>query len=192
METAQTVSHLENLAAEEMKSATRFFDALAPEVCSAFVMEACRVLDYEHVLNRISSNPIHHRYYPEFDLLVRGWNPFLGLALPRMALMNGVPMTESTQQSRAQIRSLLTALGTCSIVRKSASMLLRVSLATCAADRPGAVATEDRTALSLLIRRPDTSIRHVGISNTPADFFRATYPPRIERLEFSTRLRRGF
>lgn len=79
-------------------------------------------MDYEHVGQLMSKNGPSYSF-PEFDTLVRGWNPFLALALPRMAAMQGIPIQESTEEFRAHVRSILYVLGSYSVIRKAAEMV---------------------------------------------------------------------
>jgi hypothetical protein len=135
------------LAGEEYGAAVQFFDGMSAEICSLYVMEACRVMDYEHVLNFISRNPNHRLPAPEFDTLVRGWNPFMALALPRMAEMGGIPIRESTAEFRGHIRALLYSLGSYSVVKKAVEML-RAGMVT-ASEGEGHISIHlhDRTAI---------------------------------------------
>jgi hypothetical protein len=48
---------------------------------AGWLVEAARVMDYEHLMNS-SDAESDHLQYTEFDMLTRGWNSLLALLLP--------------------------------------------------------------------------------------------------------------
>lgn len=97
------------------------FDAM---LCTAILIEAARVIDYENVLIDSSEDESHHLPYPAFDVMSRGWNPLLHYALPRLPKTVGIPIQESTATTRSHARSLLHAFGKCAVLQKAADMAL--------------------------------------------------------------------
>lgn len=98
-------------------------------LCTAIVIEAARVIDYENVLMGSSENEGHHLPYPAFDVMCRGWNPLLHYALPRLPRVAGIPFQESTPTTRSHARSLLHSFGKCAVLQKAADMALHGLLA---------------------------------------------------------------
>lgn len=93
-------------------------------LCTAILIEAARVIDYENVLMGSSEDESHHLPYPAFDVMSRGWNPLLHYALPRLPKTVGIPIQESTATTRSHARSLLHAFGKCAVLQKAAEMAL--------------------------------------------------------------------
>ena len=93
-------------------------------LCTAILIEAARVIDYENVLMGSSEDESHHLPYPAFDIMSRGWNLLLHYALPRLPKTVGIPIQESTATTRSHARSLLHAFGKCAILQKAADMSL--------------------------------------------------------------------
>ena len=122
-ETKDFAERIRRLADSEMQKADRYFHECTPETCSVFLMEACRVMDLQHVTQLLSANPGHHIPRPEFDTLVRGWNPLLSILLPKIAEADGIPIMESTVEFRLHVRQMLYALGTASTLRHAAEMV---------------------------------------------------------------------
>ena len=91
-------------------------------LCTAILIEAARVIDYENVLMGSSEDESHHLHYPAFDVMNRGWNPLLHYALPRFPKIIGIPIQESTATTRSHARSLLHAFGKCAVLQKAADM----------------------------------------------------------------------
>ncbi len=124
MTSSQTISdRLTELAAKELESVKTFarqFDA-ASQV--AFLIEICRVLDFHHVMQYLSKNTQHRLPIPDFDLMVRGWNPALGLLLATPSTFRGVPLMESTSESRGAAMTFLHQLGRSVLLGESAQMI---------------------------------------------------------------------
>jgi hypothetical protein len=93
-------------------------------LCTAILIEAARVMDYENVLMGSNEDESHHLPYPAFDVMSRGWNPLLHYVLPRLPRITGIPIQESTRTTRSHARSLLHAFGKCSVLQKAADMAL--------------------------------------------------------------------
>ena len=91
-------------------------------VCVLILIEAVRVIDYENVLMGSSADESHHLPYPEFDIMCRAWNPLMSCLLPRLPKLVGIPIQESTPESRSRARSLLHAFGKCAVLQKAADM----------------------------------------------------------------------
>lgn len=111
------------IADAEIAKANAYFVDCPAEICSVFLMEACRVMDLEHIRQLISANPEHHLPRPEFDTFVRGWNPLLAILLPKMADAEGIPIRESTPEFRTHVRQVLYTLGTAVVLRHASEML---------------------------------------------------------------------
>ena len=55
--------------------------------------------------------------------MVRGWNSALGLLLPHVNASKGVPLIESTNETRAAAMTMLCQLGRSTVLRESAEMI---------------------------------------------------------------------
>jgi hypothetical protein len=93
-------------------------------LCTAILIEAARVIDYENVLMGSTADESHHLPYPAFDVMCRGWNPLLHYALTRLPESTGIPIQESTPLTRSHARSLLHAFGKCVVLQKASEMAL--------------------------------------------------------------------
>lgn len=87
------------------------------------LIEACRVLDLHHVLQVFSKKPENKLPIPDFDIMVRGWNAALGLLLPHARGLHGIPLMESTDESRAAAMTFLDQLGRSSLLKQTADMI---------------------------------------------------------------------
>lgn len=90
---------------------------------TVLLIEACRALDYSHVRQFMAEDERIRIPDFDFDLTVRGWNPFLGLTLPHIEEMGGIPAFESSPESRAAVLDILYNLGAGALLRESARMI---------------------------------------------------------------------
>jgi hypothetical protein len=81
-------------------------------------------MDYQHVLQVFSKNPANKMSIPDFDIMVRGWNPAMALLLPRVGSIHGIPLMESTTKSRNIAVTVLHRLGRFSLLKQVADMVL--------------------------------------------------------------------
>jgi len=86
------------------------------------------VLDLHHVIHYMSGTPERGLSDFDFFLMLRGWNPFLHMLLPRAELpqsggVEGVPVVESTPELRSQIIAILITLGRATLLRENAGMV---------------------------------------------------------------------
>lgn len=114
------VEILQRLAHEKHNEVTTWLAALNPYDRRALFIEACRALDYEQV-RQISETPEHKLPYPEFDLMLRGWNETVVAMLTPDFHAEGIPARPSTHDSLRVGRSILHELGLSSLLRKTAS-----------------------------------------------------------------------
>jgi hypothetical protein len=95
----------------------------APRDQRGLLIEACRALDYQHVLQYLSNNPAHKMSAPDFDLMIRGFNGILGAVLSTPYDEDGIPLGGGTSESLRLARSLLYKMGTSAALDKAAAML---------------------------------------------------------------------
>lgn len=95
----------------------------APSDQRGLLIEACRALDYQHVLQYLSKNPTHKMNAPDFDLMIRGFNGILGAVLSTPYDEDGIPLGGGTPESLRLARSLLHKMGTSAVLDKAAAML---------------------------------------------------------------------
>ena len=115
-------NRLNKLREFQFSFATGLLDGFEGAQYSLILIEAARVLDWETVLMGLSSDDSLQLKYPDYDVLSRGWNPLMANILPRLPSLHGIPISESSSESRGQIRSLLYAFGKIAILKKSADM----------------------------------------------------------------------
>lgn len=115
---------LAQMARSQLSALHTRLDDFDEMFCTAMLIEAVRVIDYENVLMGSSEDESHHLPYPAFDVMSRGWNPLLHYALPRLPKTVGIPIQESTATTRSHARSLLHAFGKCVVLQKAADMAL--------------------------------------------------------------------
>jgi hypothetical protein len=82
------------LADQELASVKTWIDTLKFPQHILLLIEACRVMDFQHVVEDFSKKPEHKLPIPDFDIVIRGWNPALGLLLPHAGGSHGVPLAE--------------------------------------------------------------------------------------------------
>ncbi len=114
---------LTELAAQELESVKTWTRELDPTFRVAFLIELCRVLDFQHVMQYLSKNTQHRMPIPDFDLMLRGWNPALGLLLSASSTFRGIPLQESTSKSRGAAMTFLHQLGRSVLLEESAQMI---------------------------------------------------------------------
>lgn len=114
---------LTELAAQELESVKTWIRELDPTFRVAFLIELCRVLDFQHVVQYLSKNTQHRMPIPDFDLMLRGWNPALGLLLSASSTFRGIPLRESTSKSRSAAMAFLHQLGRSVLLEESAQMI---------------------------------------------------------------------
>lgn len=121
--TRDITQQLRDLADKEFCGAKSFVEKLDPISRTAFLVEVCRALDYQHVLQVFSKNPASRLGVPDFEILVRGWNSALGLLLSETDDFVGIPISKSTQESRGHALTFLHQLGRCYFLRHAADII---------------------------------------------------------------------
>ena len=120
---ASTLSEtLSKLASRHLAAIRNRLDDFDDLLCTAILIEAARVIDYENVLVGSSEDESHHLPFPVFDVMCRGWNPLLHYVLPRLPQIGGIPIQESTSTTRSHARSILQGFGQYAILQKAADM----------------------------------------------------------------------
>ena len=114
---------LRGLSDKEFCGAKSFVEKLDVISRTAFFIEVCRTMDYQHVLQIFSENPANKMNIPDFEIMVRGWNSALGLLLAEEGDFVGIPISESTQESRGHAVTFLHQLGRCYYLRHAADMI---------------------------------------------------------------------
>jgi hypothetical protein len=123
MAPAEIAEVLTDLARSEFQAAEKWASEQAPPWPSILLIEACRLLDTCHVAQFLAQNPANQLPMFDFELMLRGWNPFLGILLPHLAGAHGTPLVESTTSSRYFIYERLRRLGMAALLRESADMI---------------------------------------------------------------------
>ena len=113
---------LSKLASSHLAAIRNRLDDFDDMLCTAILIEAARVIDYENVLMGSSEGESHHLPYPAFDVMCRGWNPLVHYVLPRLPKIRGIPIQESTSTTRSHARSILHAFGQYAVLQKAADM----------------------------------------------------------------------
>jgi hypothetical protein len=114
---------LVQLANQELQSVKVWIDQLKGPDRTTFLIEVCRVMDLQHVLQNFSKDPRSTLPLQDFDIMVRGWNLALGLLLTRFGGPKGVPLMESTADTRAGATTVLHQLGRSVLLRENAEMI---------------------------------------------------------------------
>ena len=112
---------LERLAQEKHDEVTKWLASLTPYDRRALFIEVCRALDYEQV-RQMSEVTRQKLSYPEFDLMLRGWNQAVVAMLTPDFHEDGLPALPSTNDTLRVGRSILHELGLVSLLRKTANM----------------------------------------------------------------------
>lgn len=102
---------LESLGRAELDDLTNFLAGQSDWMCGGLLIEACRAMDHVQVMQGFGRPAGEYLPAPDFDLLTRGWNVLLGLLLPRVGKFTGIPIAESTEESRHFVLSLMHAAG---------------------------------------------------------------------------------
>jgi hypothetical protein len=110
-------------SAQELAGAKEWLHQLQTPQQTALLIEVCRELDYRSVFQEFASNPGHKLPHTSFDLMLRGWNVALGLLLPYGRGLKGVPLMESTDDSRHAAMVFLQQLGRSALLKQSVEML---------------------------------------------------------------------
>jgi hypothetical protein len=128
-------SRLSELAGKELASVTTWINQLEPPQHITLLIEICRVMDFWHVVQTFSKNRELKLPIPDFEIMVRGWNPALGLLLSHSGGFQGVPLMESTARSRETAMTLLHQLGRFVVLKESSEMIKHgMAEADCAGD----------------------------------------------------------
>ena len=194
---AERLSALAGLEFDGIKAWT---DTLTFPQHLLLLIEVCRVMDFQHVVQTFSKNPDHKLPIPDFDIMVRGWNPALGLLLPHVGGVNGVPLAESTSQSRNHATTFLHQLGRFSILKQSADMIRHGMLEGEFVDSRIVLRTSTRLSIDHFLDRLDAAtltelrdkatgfgpIQHPKVQTEIADI-----NVRMERLVFPWKTARG-
>ncbi|WP_157839425.1 hypothetical protein [Bradyrhizobium diazoefficiens] len=119
-ELANSLAALANAEIERQRAQV----AELPLVARAgLLVEACRVIDFHHVVRFMSSKPELGLSEFEFATILRGWNPLAAMLLPHIGNLRGIPFRESTPELRESVLGILMNLGRASFVRENAEML---------------------------------------------------------------------
>jgi hypothetical protein len=160
---------LGRMADQELDSATRWVDRLEGTAQVVLLIEASRVMDYHHV-QQVFSKTDAKLSVPDFDIMVRGWNPALGHLLPQAGLLNGFPLHESTVETRSSAMTYLHQLGRFTLLRQAADMV-RYGLADGElVDERIVLRMSDRTATDHFLDRLDKDrLRRLHDGPNPVD-----------------------
>jgi hypothetical protein len=150
-----------------------------------FLIEGCRVIDFQHVAHFMSKTPELFLSEFEFTIMMRGWNAFVALLLPDVGELKGIPSVESTPEFRQSILSILMSLGSATLMRENAEMY-RHGMAECTIDEN--VITfrmSDRCSVDhFLDRLEDDKLRRLEDSSPLTNVFReAIRRTKIDNLD---------
>lgn len=113
---------LSELREKQLKWVESMMSGVEPMFYAVLLIEAARVMDCETSIMGLSEDQSLHLRYPDYDIMTRGWNPFLAFVLPRLPDMTGIPISESSAESRGRLRFILREFGKISILKKAADM----------------------------------------------------------------------
>lgn len=117
------IERLCKLADSEYFGVKKWVGQLEPPHHIVLLIQITRALDYWHVVQTFSKKPEHKLLGPDFDIMVRGWNPALALLLPYAGGLRGVPFTGSTSDSQEATMTILHQLGRFAMLKESAEMI---------------------------------------------------------------------
>jgi hypothetical protein len=141
----ELAERLAALGQAELGDINTFLDTVSAFECGALLIEACRCLDHAHVIQLMSAHE-HAKLAPhDFDIIVRGWNVLLSLLLARLGGFAGIPMLESTPETRQVAMSLMHAAGRYVLFRRTADMVRHGMVTGTATDSVIEVWISDRT-----------------------------------------------
>jgi hypothetical protein len=110
-------------SATQLASAQKWLNGLTGAEHTVLLMEVCREMDYRNVLQAYAQDPEQKLAPPTLDVMYQGWNLALSLLLPFGRGVKGVPLMESTPDSRHHAMTLLQQLGRSSLLQQTAEML---------------------------------------------------------------------
>ncbi|MFT4120876.1 hypothetical protein [Bradyrhizobium sp.] len=178
----ETANSLTALARAEIERQLDQVAELPAEARAGLLVEACRVIDFHHVIHFMSSNPELGLTEFEFATMLRGWNPLASLLLPHVGKLRGIPFRESTPELRNQVLGILMNLGRASLMRENAEML-RHGMNECTLD--GNTITfrmTDRCAIDHFLDRLEADKLKDGMP-TESVFKEAIWKTEIENLD---------
>jgi hypothetical protein len=117
------ITTFDELASNELEGVKKWMEGLKSIEHVVLLIEACRALDYQHVLQFLSQNRRGEIPSPDFDILVSGWNGFLSLTLPHARGFRGFPFMQSTPDSMGVAMAGLHQVGRSALMRKTVAML---------------------------------------------------------------------
>lgn len=120
--TSRMEKRLRDLASEEFRQLEKWLISIQiPR--EALLIEVCRVSDYWNVRKFLLGEDKFGLSRPQFDVLMRGWSPALGLLLPEVGRAPGFLLMESNEQTFGVAMKFLDSLGKVVSLRRSADML---------------------------------------------------------------------
>lgn len=187
--TASVTSHsdialqLDGFAQDELNELSSFLDKLAPYQCGIILIEACRCLDQLHITRSIEIDRPYSFSYPDFDIIVRGWNVLFSLLLTRKGSFDGIPLLASTPATRQSAISYLHYAGRHVLFSRTAEMI-RHGMVTAHRDSSTTISlTISDRASSDHFRDQIDHLRLLDINNAHED--RSTHSP----IDVSSHLR---
>lgn len=121
--TTSIAARLDELADQEFQRVKTWINRFQFPQHTTLLIELCRVMDYLHVTQGLSKNPEPKIPIPDLTIMLMGWNPALGLLLPHTGSFTGVPLMESTTDSRASAMTLLHQFGRFSLLKRTTQMI---------------------------------------------------------------------
>ncbi len=150
-------SRIEALGQAELDDVKTFIGGLSDWECTALLLEITRCLDHTHVMQLLTVPQGEFLPGPDFSILCRGWNITLGLLMPRIGKLSGVPAIGSSPETQRMAISILHGAGRYVILTDSAE---RIRHGLISAHLDGDEITLSISELSLLDLFHDQIDRH--------------------------------
>ncbi len=116
-------SRLEAHGRAELDDVAAFIDQMSDWECGALLLEVTRCLDHAHFMQFLTVPQGEFLSQPDFDIVCRGWNVALGLLLPRVGMLRGVPAIGSSPETQRMAISVLHGAGRYVILTESAERI---------------------------------------------------------------------
>lgn len=127
----EIANQLDSFAQNELTGLSAFLDELEPYQCGAILIEACRCLDHLHTTGSIEVGRAYSLDYPDFDIIVRGWNVLFSLLLTKKGKFGGIPLLASTADTRQSTISYLHCAGRYVLFSRAAEMIRHGMVSAC-------------------------------------------------------------
>lgn len=111
------------LAEAEINPVRKSISELKAPAHVVVLMEACRVLDWCHVQDLYSKDESKKLPFQDLDIIDKGWNSLIGMLLQHGSEGQGIPLSESNNETFNSTTDLLHKLGRHSLLKENSEML---------------------------------------------------------------------